>query len=312
MFAIKKIMKYYSAVIILLLLGSCNDKSSQKKTQVSDSKEFREYWNTGKAEISSYDLQQVQYGRLNKGEAIMIFVTEDFRLDKQVKLESNDKEKAISVLKLNAIKKNVTGIYDHSMYTSVFTPVQTNTFPFTLKITNTNQDWCGQSFLQLNYRQNGYQLLGRSYFEEEVEDEYHIDNAILEDELWTKIRLLPIDQLPTGNIFMIPSMASLRLRHRKIQAEMAKISIEPYAGDSTFKGQNLIHYKINYAEDKRDLSILFERAFPHQIVGWEETYQNKNKILTSKAVLKATIQSPYWQKNAPIDTVYRKLLKLKY
>jgi hypothetical protein len=305
-------MKYYSAIAFILLLVSCADNDTQKKSQVSDSKEFRDYWYKGKAEISSYDLQQAQYGRLNMGEAIMIFVTEDFRLDKQVKLESNDKEKATTVLKLNFIKKFITGIYDYSMYTSVFTPVQTSTFPATLKVTNTNQEWCGQSFLQLNYRQNGYQLLGKSYFEEEVEDECHIENAILEDELWSKIRLLTVDQLPTGNMFMIPSMTSLRLRHRKVQPEMAKISIEPYVGDSTFKGQNLINYKISYPESKRDMRIFFEKEFPHQIVGWEETYEIKDKVLTSKAVLKATIQNSYWQKNAPIDTVYRKLLKLKY
>ena len=305
-------MKYYSAISVLLLLVSCEDKNAQKKPQLSDSQEFREYWYKGKAEISSYDLQQAQYGKLNKGEAVMIFVTEDFRLDKQVKLESDAKEQATTVLKLNFIKKFITGIYDYSLYTSVFTPVQTSSFPATLKVTNTCQEWCGQSFLQINYRQNGYQVLGRSYFEEEVEDESHLDNALLEDELWTKIRLLPIDQLPMGNLFVIPSMTSLRLRHGKIQAEMAKISIEPYVGDSTFKGQNLINYKIDYPESKRNLRILFEREFPHQIVGWQETYESKKKVLTSTAVLKATIQSPYWQKNAPMDTVNRKLLKLKY
>lgn len=305
-------MKYYSAISVLLLLVSCEDKNAQKKPQLSDSQEFREYWYKGKAEISSYDLQQAQYGKLNKGEAVMIFVTEDFRLDKQVKLESDAKEQATTVLKLNFIKKFITGIYDYSLYTSVFTPVQTSSFPATLKVTNTCQEWCGQSFLQINYRQNGYQLLGRSYFEEEVEDESHLDNALLEDELWTKIRLLPIDQLPMGNLFVIPSMTSLRLRHGKIQAEMAKFSIEPYVGDSTFKGQNLINYKIDYPESKRNLRILFEKEFPHQIVGWQETYETKKKVLTSTAVLKATIQSPYWQKNAPMDTVNRKLLKLKY
>ena len=305
-------MKYYSAISVLLLLVSCEDKNAQKKPQLSDSQEFREYWYKGKAEISSYDLQQAQYGKLNKGEAVMIFVTEDFRLDKQVKLESDAKEQATTVLKLNFIKKFITGIYDYSLYTSVFTPVQTSSFPATLKVTNTSQEWCGQSFLQINYRQNGYQVLGRSYFEEEVEDESHLDNALLEDELWTKIRLLPIDQLPMGNLFVIPSMTSLRLRHGKIQAEMAKFSIEPYVGDSTFKGQNLINYKIDYPESKRNLRILFEKEFPHQIVGWQETYETKKKVLTSTAVLKATIQSPYWQKNAPMDTVNRKLLKLKY
>ena len=305
-------MKRYICSALCLFLISCDKKSNLKKPQSSDNQEFRSYWYGSKAEISSYDLQQAQYGKLHKGEAVMVFVTEDFRLDKQVKLESNNREKATTVLKLNFIKKFVTGIYDYAMFTSVFTPVQTNTFPASLKVTNTNQEWCGQSFMQLNYHQNGYQVLGKSYFEAEESDECHLDYAMLEDEIWSKIRLFPSDELPKGNVMMIPSMTSLRLRHQKVQAEMTKISLEPYKGDSTFRGKNLMDYRVRFTESKRDLRIIFERDFPRQIVGWEETYEAKNKILTSRAVLKATIQNAYWEKNAPADTVYRKLLKLKY
>jgi hypothetical protein len=154
-------MKYYIIVFSLLFTSiSCTNDNENKQTQLSDSQEFRKYWFDNKAEISSYDLVQAQYGKLNKGEAVMVFVSEEFRLDKQVKLESDAEENATTVLKLNFIKKFITGIYDYSMYTSVFTPVQTNTFSATLKVTNTNQEWCGQSFLQLNYHQNGYQVLG--------------------------------------------------------------------------------------------------------------------------------------------------------
>lgn len=306
-------MKYYIIIFSLLFtITACSDKNEKKTIQLSDKQEFRKYWFSNKAEISSYDLQQAQYGKLNQGEAIMVFVSEDFRLDKQVKLESDSKENATPVLKLNFIKKFITGIYDYSMYTSVFTPVQTNTFPATLKVTNTNQEWCGQSFLQLNYHQNGYQVLGKSYFEDEVSEECHIDYAMLEDELWTKIRLLPIGQLPKGNVLLVPSMTSLRLRHKKVQAEMTKISLEPYKGDSTFKGKNLMDYRINFPESQRDLRIIFEKGFPHQIIGWEDTYEVRKKRLTSRAILKATIQNAYWEKNTPADTTYRKLLKLKY
>ena len=60
------------------------------------------------------------------------------------------------------------------------------------------------------------------------------------------------------------------------------------------------------------LRIIFEKGFPHRIVGLEETYEVRKKKLTSRGVLKATIQNAYWQKNSPADTTYRKLLKLKY
>ena len=93
---------------------------------------------------------------------------------------------------------------------------------------------------------------------------------------------------------------------------MTKVKLEPYKGDSTFKGKDLMDYQIKFPETQRDLRIIFEKGFPHQIVGWEETYEVRKKKLTSRGILKATIQNAYWQKNSPADTTYRKLLKLKY
>jgi len=293
-------------------LASCNKKEAERQQQLCDNKNFKEYWYSENAEISSYSLKQAQFGNLNDGEAIMVFNTEDFRKDKHVKLESDAKDKAIKVMKLNFIKRFVTGIHDFSMYTSVFTPVQTQDITSTLKVSNTNQDWSGQTFLQLNFRQNGYQVLGKSYFEEEIEDDYHIDKAILEDELWTRIRLVPCQQLPVGKVILIPSLGSLRLRREKAAPAVADITLEPYKGDSTFRGDSLLDYRVNYVESKRRLRIIFEQRFPHKIVGWEESYYAHNKTLTSRAVLKATIQNPYWQKNMPADTIYRKKLNLKY
>jgi hypothetical protein len=293
-------------------LAACNKKESNRQPQLCDNQNFKKYWHADIAEISSYSLKQAQFGSLNDGEAIMIFNTEDFRMDKHVKLESDAKDKAVKVLKLNLIKRFVTGVHDFSMYTSVFTPVQTQDITSTLKVSNTNQDWSGQTFLQLNFRQNGYQVLGKSYFEEEIEDDYHIDKAILEDELWTRIRLVPCQQLPVGKVILIPSLGSLRLRREKAAPAIADVTLEPYKGDSTFRGDSLYDYRVKYIESKRSLRIIFEKDFPHKIVGWEETYPSNNKVLTSRAILKATIQNPYWQKNTPADTIYRKKLRLKY
>lgn len=297
---------------VIALSVSCSKKESDTQQQPYDNLTFRTYWNPGTAEINSYSLQEAQFGNLNKGEAIMIFNTEDFRKDKHVKLESDDKEKAIKVLKLNFIKRFVTGVHDFSLYTSVFTPVQVNEYPSTLKVANTNQDWSGQTFLQLNFRHNGYQVLGKSYFDEEIEDDYHIDKAVLEDELWTRIRMNPFKQLPVGKVILVPSLSSLRLRREKAAPAIADVTLEPYKGDSTFRGDSLYSYHVQYIESKRSISIIFEKNFPHKIAGWEESYLAHNKVLTSRGILKGSIQNPFWQKNLPADTVYRKKLNLKY
>jgi len=69
---------------------------------------FRQYWYAGKAELTRYALEQARYGEIHKGDAVLVFVTEPFLIDKQVKYEFGDNSKAVSVLKLNLVKKFFT------------------------------------------------------------------------------------------------------------------------------------------------------------------------------------------------------------
>ncbi|WP_266369199.1 hypothetical protein [Tellurirhabdus rosea] len=267
-------------------------------------KAFAGYWFAGKAELNRYRLEQAQYGALNPGEAVLIFVTEDFRTDTQVKSETEaSRSRSTPVLKLNFVRKFVTGIYDYSLYTSVFTPIQHAEFPATLKVSTSGQEWCGHSYLQMNYRSGGYGVSGRSYFEQEVAEDYEIGKALLEDEIWNRIRLAP-DRLPTGSVSVVPGTQSARLRHRKLEPLTADVSLTDYTG-TAFSGNSPKAYRLEYKTDGRTLLIVFENQFPHRILGWEETYKSKDKQLTSRAVLQKTVQTDYWNRNAPADTVLR-------
>ena len=48
-------------------------------------KAFKKYWFAGDAEISSFTLTQSRYGELRSGDAVLIYVTEDFLPNIQVK-----------------------------------------------------------------------------------------------------------------------------------------------------------------------------------------------------------------------------------
>ena len=276
--------------------------------------DFASYWFAGKAELNRYSLEQAQYGVLNLGEAVLIFVTEDFRTDTQVKSEappgprSSEHDKAVPVMKTNIVKKFTTGIYDYSLFTSVFTPINTRNdqppvFPNTLKISTSAQEWCGHSYLQLNYANNAYHVTGKSYFEKEVAEDYEVEKTWLEDELWNRIRLSP-DKLPVGDIRLIPGTMAARLRHKRLDPLAATAKVADYEG-VLFPGKRLKSYTIQYPTDDRTLMIVFEQPFPHKIVGWEETYRSKDNLLTSRAVLKKTIQSDYWKHNTPADSTLR-------
>lgn len=272
------------------------------------SEAFKRYWYAGKAEVTSYEIQQARYGNLHPGEAILIFVTEDFRTDTQVKLESDQKDKATSVLKLNAVTKFVTGIYDYSMMTSVFTPTDTKLFPHSLKVSASVQEWCGHVYSQLNLQNRKYHVQGSSYFEAEVHTDEQIDREWLEDEIWTRLRINP-DKLPTGECKMIPSLTACRLRHELPKPQAATAQMDTLLQEAN--GPKLKRYTLKYPSLQRELSVVFEADFPHGIVSWQETSTIKGKTLSTTATRKRTLLSDYWSKNRPENTPLRDSLAIR-
>ncbi len=305
-YLMKNIRTICLAILAGILITGCQLTGRESAEGFTPSKSFREYWYNGQAEISRYTLDQVQYGAVNPGQAVLIFVTEDFRTDKQVKLESDAKDQATSVLKLNSIRRFVTGIYDYSLYSSVFTPINTSNYPHSLKVTMSAQDWCGQTYTQLNLDGNQYDVLGRSYFEKNATEDFSIKTAWLEDELWTRLRFDPTS-LPIGETSVIPAAYASRIAGQKMEPQKASGTMAGYQG-TAFTGKNLQQYSLNYPEAKRELRIVFEKAFPHGIVGWEETYTSRGKELTTRAVRTEEIRSDYWSHNAPSDTTLRNRL----
>lgn len=302
-------MKSIAQLSLLLVLAACN--TSQSQDIPAASQDFNGYWYAGEAEITSYELSQARYGEIHKGEAVMVFVTEPFSQSKQVKLDDwrDESEDNVSVMKLNLTKKFLTGIYPYSMMMSTFTPVSANKYPDPIKVTTTSQEWCGHTFMQLNLRENDYRLRGFSYFESEGDVDLSVPKLILEDELWTRIRLNP-KSLPIGKAEILPSTFYLRLRHQESNSQKAAASILE-VHTSEFSDDPHSIYTVEY--ENRKLAIYFENNFPHTILGWQETYLSgfgKPERLTTTAKRINTIKSAYWGKNSNKDRELRKELGL--
>ncbi len=300
--------------VVLALLISCKEsvKESTSETTVIDksinndiiyrnlSPEFKGYWFSGKAEITSYQLSQLRYGELREGTAVTIFVTEDFLPKEQVKANKYS-ENNIPVLKLNNTKKFVTGIYPYSIMNSTFSPLATKEHP--IKITTSSQEWCGQLYMQLN-NTDKFEIISHSYFEGEADQNLNIDKVLLENELWNLIRINP-EELPTGDFMMIPSFEYIRLDHKKIQPYKANASI-------TKKGKEHI-YTVNYPDLPRQLVIYFNSSFPFEIEKWEESsFTNPNDTLGLKttAIKIKRLRTNYWTQNSNKDIKLRDSLGL--
>jgi len=309
----KKKMKYpilligATSLLILTVFSSCGTAGADNTlaatlVSTTENSDFNKYWYAGEAEVSSYRLEQARYGQIRNGDAVFVFVTEDFSKSKQVKLDYANRAGAdkISILKLNTLRKFKTGIYDYSMMESIFTPVDYKNNPHTLKTTTTSQDWCGHSFTQFNLEDSKYKITQFSYFESEGDKTVNVKDVLLEDELWTRLRLNP-SSIPTGTVELIPGTFFSRLVHKELKPKQARISMKKDEATATLK--------VEYLHLERSLEIQFENDFPFKITYFKE---NNGAGDITQAVLKKTLKAAYWGQNSNQYEYLRDSLELTY
>ena len=257
----------------------------------------KDFWFSG-AEISRYELDQSRYGAQHPGHAEFIFVTEPFLTEQQVKNETGG-QPSTDVLKLNALRTFNTGIYSYRTMTSTFRPVDLQAYPHALKTTTSVQDWCGQSFQQINRNESGWRVELRSYFEREGDQSYDLDESWLEDELWLLVRLDP-EKLPTGSLEVIPGAVTTRFDHHPIRPYAAIAKLEHGSAQTT--------YTVDYPGLKKSLEIRFDREFPHIIRSWQE---RSPRGTTQATLTHRMMNSNYWLENKPKYRELRKQLGLE-
>ncbi|MEM9895027.1 MAG: hypothetical protein AAF789_01545 [Bacteroidota bacterium] len=254
----------------------------------------------------------MRYGEVREGTSALIFVTEPFSKSKQVKLDNwrDTSSDNVSVLKLNMTKKFTTGIYPYSMMMSTFKPVSIDQYQKVFKVSSSTQEWCGHTWLQLNASGKGYDLSGFSYFESEGDVEEELKDVLLEDEIWSTIRLNPAN-LPVGDLSLLPSTFYLRLKHVPFTEQKAKAELRSLE-QSEFS--SAAHQQYNLTYDNRSLSIYFEQEFPYQILGWEEKYRDRrgsSEMQITQAKRIKSIKSAYWGENSNADQPLRTELGLE-
>lgn len=299
MFMKLKFCFFIFCISLLSLFVGCN-KSVSSESSLPERKlteEFKSYWFSGKAEITSYKLDQSRYRESREGTAVLIFVTEDFLPDSQVKANTKSSN-TIPVLKLNAVKKFNTGIYPYSIMESTFFPLEGKSHA--LKVSASIQEWCGHVYIQLNNRED-YEIVSHSYFEGEADKQLELLKTYLENEVWTQLRIDP-NSLPTGDISMVPSLEALRLNHLKTKAYQALAEF--------YQDGDWSVYKISYPELKRNLKIYYSTIAPFKIEKWQEETEVNGKIYTTTATKLKEIKTDYWNKNSNKDLHLRKQLNL--
>jgi hypothetical protein len=304
---------YLFLFLSLIAFVACNPKIKVEELNTANASadgDFnKSYWEDGKAEIAVYDLVQNRYNGLHPGKLVSVFVLEDFITDKHVKNERYISKSSTQVLKNIRVSKFTTGIYDYSLHSTVFTPLNQKQFP-TLKVVNTMQEWCGSTFLQLNYENDVYNAQQRSYFEAEGDRQLVIPSAVIEDALMNQIRL-DYKALPLGPFPIIPRLEYIALKHKDLVSVQAEGSVSIYS-ENDFSGEYLLKYIYRVKSQSRVVELVFEKAAPHTIVGFKESYPSAfdGEIRTTTATLNSSERLAYWGMNSPKDAEIRNKIGL--
>ena len=300
-------------IVTMLVCVIANKAHSYEKINFTGytRNQFRDYWYSQGAEISRFSLEQVRYGEIHKGDAVLVFVTEEFNPAIQIKADKSRPDN-VPVLKLNFVRKFFTGIYPYSILTSVFSPVDVRNYPLPMKISSSTQEWCGHAYTQLNLNDDRYRVRMHSYFEKEGDQDFRLKSYVPEDAIWNMIRIAP-DTLPLREFLLIPGTVYARLAHRQLAPRKAVATLKKIAGKS-LENNPLVRYEIGIPAEQRTLRIVFEEKFPYRIQKWEESYRSMaamgGKLMTTRAVRTHTILDPYWQHHRNQDRVMLKKLGL--
>lgn len=278
---------------------------------------FWSYWGDGKAELSSYTVTQSRYGENRTASVVLIYVTEPFSLEKQVKVDNpqrGDKD-VVQVLKLNRVKNFQTGIYPYSLMTSVFSPVQGYKLGATsyaagtpLKVSFGSQEWCGTMYHQLNRTAAGITSQKRSYFESEGDTETSLDTpgtTLFADELFIDVREL-LHPMPTGSVALYPTLEYSRLFHKPLERETATIAKKDVRISS--KKARVLATEWTISTTKQVWKFTVEKEYPRKILAYEHSVGNE---VIESGELKESLRLPYWELHGNGDEKYAQKLKLR-
>lgn len=194
------------AILVFVIQTSCDSAAGEKGLNRYFNLDWAKdkLWDDGQAEVAIYDAVRVIYNKPRYFDYVYILVKEDFNKEFRVKTDNYDREDLYQVMKVNQFADIPTDNYPYHFLTSIFykreNPVQVH------KLTNSSQEWCGNTFKLLHEKGSQFEYTFHSYWDGQGDDTRMIDAApLLEDQLPYTLRTL---QFEHGLSFSVPVYAT--------------------------------------------------------------------------------------------------------
>jgi hypothetical protein len=260
-------------------------------------------WGDGQAELCGYDLRYPRYGKLRRGSAVAIFVTEMFSNSLRVKADPGKHPAAdqFPALKLNLVCDFQTGVYDYNEMTSAFValgPVNGRPAGQLTKVSFSSQEWCGHAYAQMLFDRDAVRATLHSYFDGEADRDWRLGNpaggtgedALL---LWARGMAWPL--LAPGERRGVELLGSLQAsRHAHSGPAWSKAVLERAKGArklETPAGTFVVETLTARVEGGAAWTFSVEQAAPHRVVAWAAS-------TGEQATLLGSARMKYWELQA--------------
>ena len=255
----------FQLALLGVLLASCGSTAQPVPEYIQKDWAHNKLWDDGQAEVAIYDAERVVYGEPRQFDYVYVLVKETFNQEFTVKTDSYDRSDLYPVMKVNKFCRIPTKKYPYHYLTSIFYKRENPALVH--KLTNTSQEWCGNTAKSFVENGSNYDFQYMSYWDGQGNGSAKVEKGPwFEDQLSYTLRTLDFHNIETSfEVDLYPMQVSSKATIP--QSEKASISIaEAKPGtlqelDSAFQQEA---WEINLTrESGADLAFWIGKEYPN-------------------------------------------------
>jgi len=228
-------------------------------------------WEDGFAEVAKYDAQRVIYGKVRHFEYVFATVKEHFNKEYKVKTDEFDRDDLFEVMKVNKFARIETEEYPYHFLNSIF--LKRDNPVFLYKMTNTSQEWCGNTFKEFLEDRYIYRFIFSSYRDGEGDGYQKLPKDVLfEDQLPYTLRTLRFEN---GLSFQYKVVES-QITNKALDPKMYAATFQVRRDTATSDGWQVI---VDLQKDKKNV-YWFSGLYPNYLTKME-AWDGRTLHLTS-------------------------------
>lgn len=230
----------------------------------------RPVWDDGLAEVAVYNARRVVYGKPRTFQTTVITVKEDFNAAYHAKADPPYEGKdLIPILKLNVVAEIPTEHYAYRYLLSSF--VDRRDVTRLIKMTVGSQEWCGNTFKEVQTWRGSPELVYHSYWDGEGDGTYPLAwdaDTMLEDQLALSLRAFPFAQGREKRVRILPS----QMNNRAVRPEVLPGRVRVTGEGPVDTGEGTVAaWRVEVTFGEQVQTYWFQKAYPNIMLRFESS-----------------------------------------